>query len=147
MVKEIIFSALLVLFSLFLYIQSYQFQEPENVFPAALGIVLGILSIIYLIQVLTKSVSVVSMHNYPYVRILYMLIALVLLFVALKYFGFYSTSFVFYVVIILALSKASKGISKNDVIYSIVTGLLITISFYYIFNVALGIFPPSGIFI
>jgi len=142
---ELAASIVFFIFSGVIFFVSSGYSSQAAVFPKALSIILGILAAIYFLQVLTKKVVPQNFEGYPLARIVAFLVALVLYFVCLKYLGFYTASFAYYLVLTLGLSKdklSEKEILVNFVSASVFIGIL-----YFLFTGLLKVQIPPGFLI
>lgn len=142
---ELIASIVALIFSGVIFFVSAGYPAQAAVFPKAVSVILFTLAAIYFVQVMMKKVVPQNLEGYPIVRIVSFLVALVLYFVCLNYLGFYTASFVYYLVLTLGLSKdklKSKEVLINFASATVFIGIL-----YFLFSSLLKVQIPSGFFI
>jgi hypothetical protein len=144
---ELITSIILFIGSWAIYFISNGYSGQPGVFPKITGALMGTLAGIYLVQVLLKKVIPQNFEGYPAVRIIVFLAGLLLYFVALEILGFYTASFIFYLMITLGYSKTKEGFRKKDILTGVVTSIGFIGVLYFMFSILLKVQIPKGFFI
>ncbi|HMA68017.1 MAG TPA: tripartite tricarboxylate transporter TctB family protein [Desulfosalsimonadaceae bacterium] len=145
MVVEFVASIILLIFSCIIYITSLSFSPQAAVFPKALAIILGALSVIYILQVIRKKVKPQNLENYPIGRVVFFLIALVAYFYFLRILGFYTTSGLYFLFATLIL--CGNNLTKKNIVISVASGIGFIGLLYFLFTVLLKVQIPRGILI
>jgi hypothetical protein len=142
---ELTASIVCFIFSCVVILVSNGYSSQAAAFPRAIGIIMVVLSGIYIIQVLLRKVQPQKLAGYPVIRIASFLGFLILYFVALNFLGFYTASFAFYLLITLGLSK--KGSNRKDILVGVCSSIGFIGILYVLFSLLLKVQIPKGILI
>jgi len=138
---------LLVLFSVFLYINSFNLANVVALYPRAMLFIIGAIGVIFIVRPIkniekskkeTKKVS----PDHSVIKMSVSIIALLLFWILAPILGFYVAIFFYIAFIILFIGrKFSYGEFLNSFVYS----TFFVIVLYLMFNMFLRIQTPSGI--
>lgn len=142
---ELIASIVFFIFSGVIFFVSGSYSPQAAVFPKALSVILGILAVIYFLQVMLKKVVPQNLAGYPLARIVAFLVALTLYFVCLYYLGFYTASFAYYLVLTLGLSR--DKLNKKEILINFCSASVFIGILYFLFSGLLKVQIPSGFLI
>lgn len=145
MIVESVASIILLIFSCVIYITSLSFSAQAAVFPKGLAIIMGVLSASYILQVIRKQVKPQNLENYPIVRVVFFLIALVVYFYLLRILGFYTTSGLYF--LFASLILCGNNLTKKNIVISVASGIGFIGILYFLFTILLKVQIPRGILI
>jgi len=121
--------------------------EPADVYPKTLIIVIGLLAIMILFQAIffkPKDHDVYPFANMKYGRVILMTVSMFLYYFAVKYIGFYVSSFIFIILLSMLLGKKENK-DKKEIVKVILLSFIVTGIIYLGFGVFLKVPTPKAL--
>lgn len=146
MKKDVIVPLVCLAGALFLYYSlNWIDDERAQAFPRVVIIIIGVLSLLLLLQTLAlKQVRQASAGNpFPWVRFLIMFVLIVVYFAIMERVGFYLSAFLFFVAVTSLFGKSLKNAAKACA--RVVLPMVFTSVLYLLFNVLLKVQTPKGL--
>lgn len=122
--------------------------EPADVYPKTLIIVIGLLAIVILIQALffkKEDSNVYPFSGTKYNRVIMTIVATFIYYLAVKYIGFYVSSFIFMVILSLLLGKKEKRKDVKEVQRCILISFITIGIIFLAFTCFLHVPTPVGL--
>ena len=146
MKKDVIVSLVCLLAAIFLfYSLNWIGDERAQAFPKVVIIIIGIFSLLLLIQSLAlKRVKQSQADNpFPWARFLIMFGLIVFYFIIMERIGFYLSAFLFFIAVTSLFGGALKGAAKT--VSRLALPVVFTGVLYLLFNVLLKVQTPRGL--
>ncbi len=146
MKKDVVVSLVCLFVSIFLlYSLNWIDDERAQAFPRVVILIIGVLSLLLLVQSLAlKQIKQSTAENpFPWARFLIMFGLIVIYFFIMERIGFYFSAFLFFIAVTYLFGGAVKGAAK--IASRIGLPVVFTSVLYLLFNLLLKVQTPTGL--